>query len=458
MSDFDRSELNPVFARPGEATEYSRTKIPAESSLPETAYQIVHDEAMLDGNPRQNLATFVGTWMDEYADKLYADAYDKNMIDKDEYPATAAIEARCQVMLADLWNAPDPKNTIATSTIGSSEAAMFGGLALKRAWQHRRKAEGKSTEKPNLVLSSAVQVCWEKFCNYFEVEARYVPVSMDHKQMDGFELEKYIDENTIGVVAILGVTYTGTFEPVKKIAEKLDEIQKETGLDIPMHVDGATGAMIAPFTQPDLEWDFRLDRVHSINTSGHKYGLVYPGLGWVVWRNKDVLPEDLIFNVSYLGGSMPTLALNFSRPGAQVLLQYYLFLRLGHDGYRRVQENSIKVATYLAEEISKLEPFEIWAMPGDTPIFAWFMKEGYGKNWTLYDLADRLRMRGWQVPAYPLPADLEDVSLQRIVVRNGVTLDMARALAEDIKKDVEFLENLDGPMPRDANQGKAFHH
>ncbi|MGO4490448.1 glutamate decarboxylase, partial [Microbacterium sp. 2RAF4] len=322
----------------------------------------------------------------------------------------------------NLWNAPDAEKSIGTSTIGSSEACMLGGLAFKRRWQQARRAAGKDTSSPNIVMSSAVQVCWEKFCNYFDVEPRYVPISEEHKTLDGHDLANYVDENTIGVVAIMGVTYTGMYEPVAEIAAALDEIQKDTGLDIPIHVDGASGAMIAPFLQPDLVWDFRLERVHSISTSGHKYGLVYPGLGWVVWREARWLPEDLVFKVSYLGGEMPTFALNFSRPGAQVLLQYYMFLRLGFEGYRAVQQESQDVAEYLAQGIARLDAFELWNDGSDIPVFAWRLKEGHTKNWTLYDLQDRLRMKGWLVPAYPMPADLEQITVQRIVVRNGLSM------------------------------------
>ncbi|MBD7950707.1 MULTISPECIES: glutamate decarboxylase [Oerskovia] len=449
--------LNPLFARPGEATELPRNVLPAGESLPETAYQIVHDEAMLDGNARLNLATFVGTWMDPYAQRLYEETADKNMIDKDEYPATAAIETRCWKMLGALWNAPDPENTIGTSTIGSSEAAMLGGLALKRRWQHARRAAGKPTDRPNLVLSSAVQVCWEKFCNYWDVEARYVPISLEHKVLDGFELEKYVDENTIGVVAILGVTYTGMYEPVTEIAAALDRIQASTGLDVPIHVDGASGAMIAPFIQPELEWDFRVPRVVSINTSGHKYGLVYPGLGWVVWRDVASLPEDLVFRVSYLGGDMPTFALNFSRPGAQVLLQYYLFLRLGFDGYRKVQQASQDVALYLSGEIAKMPQFDLWNDGSDIPVFAWSIAQGHGRYWNLYHLSDRLRLKGWLVPAYPMPADLETLTVQRIVVRNGLSMDLAHSLIDDLRTEVDYLEALSGPMPVEG-QHPGFHH
>jgi len=458
VKDLGASELNPLFARPGEASDLPKFRFPSTEALPETAYQVVHDEAMLDGNARLNLATFVGTWMDDHANRLYLEAADKNMIDKDEYPRTAEIETRCWTMLADLWHAPDPRHTIGTSTIGSSEACMLGGLALKRRWQKARKAAGKSTDRPNLIMSSAVQVCWEKFCNYWDVEPRFVPISEEHKVLDGHGLENYVDENTIGVVAIMGVTYTGMYEPVAQIARALDAIEERTGLDVPIHVDGASGAMIAPFVQPDLAWDFRIKRVASISTSGHKYGLVYPGIGWVVWRDEAALPDELIFEVSYLGGQMPTFALNFSRPGAQVLLQYYMFLRLGFDGYRRVQTNSRDVARYLAGEIAGMGPFELWNDGSDIPVFAWRLRDGHTDRWDLYDLSDRLRMKGWLVPAYPMPDDLTDVTVQRIVVRNGLSHDLADAFLEDLRAEVAYLNRLDGPLPHESGRPAAFHH
>lgn len=453
----DQNQLNPLFARPGEATDFPLTTLPPGESLPDTAYQIVHDEAMLDGNSRLNLATFVGTWMDDQAARIYAESADKNMIDKDEYPQTAAIEARCWKMLAGLWNAPDHEAAIGTSTIGSSEACMLGGLALKRRWQHARRAAGASTEKPNLVLSSAVQVCWEKFCNYWDVEPRFVPITDEHKVLDGFELEKYVDENTIGVVAIMGVTYTGMYEPVAAIADALDRIQASTGLDIPIHVDGASGGMIAPFLQPDLAWDFRVGRVASISTSAHKYGLVYPGLGWVVWRSVDVLPKDLVFDVTYLGGHMPTFALNFSRPGAQVLLQYYLFLRLGWDGYYRVQKTCQDVAVYLSGELAAMDAFTLWNDGTDIPVFAWQLTPGHTDKWNLYHLSERLRLKGWLIPAYPMPDDLSDLVVQRIVVRNGLSRNLAESLVVDIREAVEYLDALEAPMPTEG-QVTSFTH
>jgi len=436
----DYLSINPIFARPGEDTTIYKYEMPKGPMMPETAYQIVHDESMLDGNARMNLATFVSTWMDESASKLYSEVYDKNAIDKDEYPETAAMEEYCWRMIASLWNAPDPEEAIGCSTTGSSEACICGGLALKRNWVEKRKAEGKPTDKPNLIMSSAVQVCWEKFCNYFDVEARYVPISLEHKVLDGNGLEKYVDENTIGVVGIMGVTYTGMYEPIKAIAKKLDEIEEVTGLDIKIHVDGASGAMIAPFVQPDLEWDFKIDRVVSINTSGHKYGLVYPGLGWIVWRHKDCLPQSLIFDVTYLGGTMPTFTLNFSRPGAQILLQYYCFLRYGFEGYQAIQKETMEVADYIAKEVVKVGPFVLWNHPSDIPVFSWMLEENEDRKWTLYDLSDRLRMKGWQVPAYPMPDDLTKIHVQRVVVRNGLSMALASNLIEDIKTQVEYLE------------------
>ncbi|KFF59575.1 glutamate decarboxylase [Cryobacterium sp. MLB-32] len=450
-------ELNPLFARPGEDTVAQRYTLGADQMAAETAYQIIHDEIMLDGNARLNLATFVGTWMDDHAERLYSEAFDKNLVDKDEYPQTAAIEEYCWRIIADLWHAPEPMSTIGTSTIGSSEACMLAGLAFKRRWQHARRAAGLSTEKPNLIMSSAVQVCWEKFCNYWDVEARYVPVDADHPSLDGHNLEQFVDENTIGVVAIMGVTYTGIYEPVAEIAAALDAIEAKTGFDVPIHVDGASGGMVAPFLQPDLQWDFRLERVHSISTSAHKYGLVYPGLGWVVWRSRDLLPEDLVFDVSYLGGSMPTFGLNFSRPGAQVLLQYYLFLRLGFEGYRLVQQTSQDVARYLSAGIEKIGAFTLWSDGSDLPVFAWQLKEGHTDKWTLFHLSDRLRSHGWLVPAYAMPDNLGQITVQRIVVRNGLSMDLASRLLTVIENETAFLDNLEGPMPEEIRP-EAFTH
>jgi len=411
----------------------------AEDGMPgPAAEQIVNEEAMLDGNARLNLATFVTTWMDEHANAIYAKAYDKNMIDKDEYPSTAEIEQRCMRIIANLWNAPG--ETIGVSTVGSSEACMMGGLAFLKRWRKARKAAGKSTEQPNLVMSSAVQVVWERFCRYWDVEPRYTDITLDTPVMTPETMLEQIDENTIGVVGIMGVTYTGGYEPIADLAAALDDLQERTGLDVPLHVDGASGGMIAPFLQPDLVWDFRLSRVHSINTSGHKYGLVYPGLGWVIWRSKDLVPEEMIFDVSYLGGNMPTLGINFSRPGAQVLLQYYTFLRLGFGGYRMVQSVSQQVAQHLSSSIAAMPQFTLISDGSDIPVFAWRLADDFKGSWDLDHLSAVLRYYGWQVPSYPMPASIEDVKVMRVVVRNGMGMDLAGKLLVDLNSAVQTLE------------------
>lgn len=415
------------------------------------AYQVVHDQAMLDGNARLNLATFVTTWMDEYADKVYQLAYDKNMIDKDEYPATAAIEQRCARMIAKLWNAP--AETIGVSTIGSSEACMMGGLAFLKRWRAARKAAGKPTDAPNLVMSSTVQVVWERFCRYWDVEARYVDVTLENTAMSVEGMLAHIDENTIGVVGILGVTYTGQYEPIADYAAALDDLQERTGLDVPLHVDGASGAMVAPFLQPELEWDFRLSRVHSINTSGHKYGLVYPGLGWIIWRSPDLLPDEMVFDVAYLGGNMPSLGINFSRPGAQVLLQAYLFLHLGKEGYRTVHSVSRQMATLVSSAVAAMPEFTLLSDGTDIPVFAWRLADDFKGDWTLSDLSDRLRYHGWQVPAYPMPAAITDVEVMRVVVRNGMS-GLGEILVRDIRRAVA---ELNGDLSAAPSPG-TFHH
>ncbi len=431
---------------------------PQAESDPELAYRLVHDLAIQDGNAQLNLATFVSTWMDDHAAKLYEEAFDKNMIDKDEYPRTAMVEAVCVNMLAELWHAPD--ETIGTSTIGSSEACMLAGLAFKRRWRTARLAVGESVDKPNLIMSSAVQVVWEKFCNYWDVEARYAPVTLDTPTMTAAEMLKLVDENTIGVVGIMGVTYTGLYEPIEDLARALDDLQVRTGLDVPLHVDGASGGFVAPFLQPDLRWDFRLDRVHSINTSGHKYGLVYPGLGWIIWRKPEYVPEDLIFHVSYLGGDMPTLALNFSRPGAQVLLQAYMFAKLGRDGYRRVLTHCQDVALALSSAIGAMPQFELLSRGDDIPVFAWRLRPDYTDVWDLEDLSERLRFHGWQVPAYPMPDDISDIWVMRIVVRHGFTPIMAQMLLDDLRAAVTYLDSLPQPLPRPLPDGRphSFAH
>ena len=432
-----------------------RHRIPSGETPPEVAYQIVHDELMLDGNARMNLATFVTTWMDPQAQRLMAESFDKNMIDKDEYPQTAELESRCVEILSRLWHAPDAARATGCSTTGSSEAAMLGGLALKRRWQQARRAEGKPADRPNLVMGINVQVCWEKFANYWDVEMRLVPMDGERFNLSAEEAVKLCDENTIGVVAILGSTFDGSYEPVAEICAALDDLQARTGLDIPVHVDGASGAFVAPFIDPDLTWDFALPRVSSINASGHKYGLVYPGVGWIIWRDADALPADLIFWVNYLGDNMPTFALNFSRPGAQVVAQYYNFLRLGFDGYAKVQGYAREVATRLSGQIEELGPFRLLTRGDELPVFAFTLKDDV-EGYTVFDVSNALRERGWQVPAYTFPKNREDLAALRVVVRRGFSHDLADLLLEDIKRQIAKLEA--GTRSTGAQDEGAFHH
>jgi glutamate decarboxylase len=445
--------VNPVFTR--EPVSVPKYSLPANGMDPEIAYQIAHDELMLDGNARLNLATFVSTWMEPQATRLMSECFDKNMIDKDEYPRTAELEERCVRMLAGLWHAPEPRQAVGCSTTGSSEACMLAGLALKRRWQQARRAAGKPSDRPNIVMGINVQICWEKFANFWEVEPRYVPMDGDRFTLSAQEAVQLVDENTIGVVAILGSTFDGSYEPVADVVAALDELAGRTGIDVPVHVDGASGAMIAPFLDQELAWDFRLPRVASINTSGHKYGLVYPGVGWIIWRDAAALPEELVFRVNYLGGDMPTFALNFSRPGAQVAAQYYNFLRLGFEGYRRVQQSCRDVATRLSGEIAKLGPFRLLTDGGELPVFA-FTLHGDITGYSVFDVSAGLRENGWLVPAYTFPANRTDLAALRIVIRNGFSHDMSDMLLADLAALLPRL--AEQSRPARGNESAGFAH
>jgi len=419
-------------------------RLPDDAMDPDAAYRFIHDELMLDGSSRLNLATFVTTWMDPQAERLMAETFDKNMIDKDEYPATAAIEQRCVCMVADLFYAEDlrdddPSSAIGVSTIGSSEAVMLAGLAMKWRWRDR-VGDGWKGRTPNLVLGANVQVVWEKFCRYFDVEPRYLPMAEDRFVITPEQVVEAVDEDTIGVVGILGTTYTGELEPIAEICAALDKLAADGGPDVPVHVDAASGGFVVPFLHPDLEWDFRLPRVVSINVSGHKYGLTYPGIGFVVWRSKEYLPEGLVFHVNYLGGDMPTFTLNFSRPGNQVVGQYYNFLRLGRAGYSQVMHSLSQTARWLGDQLEASEHFDVVSDGSAIPVVAFKLKRDFG--YTEFDVSQALRSFGWQVPAYTMPEGAEDVRMLRIVVREGFSADLARALYEDLAKVIGHLDAL----------------
>lgn len=431
---------------------------PTEEVAPDRAYQIVHDEVILDGNARLNLATFCQTFEEEQVHKLMDEAISKNMIDKDEYPQTAELEMRCVHMLADLWNSPEAKTTMGCSTTGSSEAAMLGGLAMKWRWRDKMRKLGKSTDRPNLV-TGPVQICWHKFARYWDIELRVIPMDSDSFHATAEKVVQYCDENTIGVVSTLGTTYTLHYEPIEEISKALDKLQEEKSWDIPIHVDGASGAFLAPFTAPDLLWDFRLSRVKSINASGHKFGLAPLGCGWVLWRDKEDLPEDLIFNVNYLGGNMPTFALNFSRPAGQIIAQYYNFLRLGREGYRKIQSACYETAEFMASELTKLGIFEIISCGSNCiPGVCWRLKSDAKVGFNLYDLADRLRYRGWLLPAYSLPENLQEMVIQRILVRHGVSHDLVSLLIKDIKDAISFFENHPISNSMTEEEASSFKH
>lgn len=404
--------------------------------------QVIEDELILDGNPRQNLATFCQTWEEDEIHDIMDRSIDRNMIDKSEYPQTAELEVRCAHMIADLWNAPSEADTVGTSTTGSSEACMLGGMAAKWRWRARRKAEGKPYDKPNLVCGP-VQVCWDKFCRYWDVEKREIPMTPDGFQMDPEAMLAAVDENTICVVPTFGVTYTGHYELVEPLSAALDKLEKDTGLSVDIHVDAASGGFLAPFCAPDIVWDFRLPRVKSISTSGHKYGLAPLGVGWIVWRDTAELPEDLIFSVPYLGGKVGTFAINFSRPAGQIVSQYYLLNRLGREGYQRVQGACYDTAQYISKMIGGLGPFD-FINTGDPnmgiPAVCFRIKSGAELPYNLFDLSAKLLERGWQVPAFNLIGGASDITIIRIMVRQGVSMDMAQLLVEDIERAIAHFE------------------
>lgn len=458
-NNLDR-EFDPIFGSSYDAMVASTAEFPEGEARHDAIYQLVHDELFLDGNARQNLATFCQTWEDEDLHKLMELSINKNMIDKDEYPQTAEIESRCVKMLADLWNSQPHENPIGTSTIGSSEACMLGGMAALHRWRARRRLAGQPTDSPNLICGP-VQVCWHKFCRYWDVEIREVPMDRGRYFMDATEMLKRVDENTICVVPTFGVTHSGNYEFVEPLADALDDLQARTGLDVDIHVDGASGAFLAPFCAPDIKFDFRVPRVKSISTSGHKFGLAPLGTGWIIWRDTSALPEELIFKVNYLGGEMPTFAINFSRPAGQIICQYFLFLRLGKEGYRKIHQGCYDTAQWIGEEVLKSGPFEL-ICNGDPqqsiPAVTWKVKDGVELPYTLFDLGDRMRQRGWQLPAYTLPANVSDVAVQRVLVRQGFSRDMAALFIKDFRQAIVHFDKHPVSVPLTEQEAGGYKH
>ncbi|RZC68538.1 hypothetical protein C5167_031753 [Papaver somniferum] len=439
------------------ASRYVRTSLPrfkmSEDSIPkEAAYQIINDELMLDGNPRLNLASFVTTWMEPECNKLIMDSVNKNYVDMDEYPVTTELQNRCVNMIAHLFNAPlgDSEAAVGVGTVGSSEAIVLAGLAFKRKWQNKMKAQDKSCDKPNIVTGANVQVCWEKFARYFEVELKEVKLSEGYYVMDPTKAVEMVDENTICVAAILGSTLNGEFEDVKLLNDLLLEKNKITGWDTPIHVDAASGGFIAPFIYPELEWDFRLPLVKSINVSGHKHGLVYAGIGWAIWRTKEDLPEELIFHINYLGTDQPTFTLNFSKGSSQVIAQYYQLIRLGIEGYRNIMENCSENAIVLKIGIEKIDRFNIVSKDKGVPLVAFSLKDH--THYTEFDISHMLRRFGWIVPAYTMPADAQHITVLRVVIREDFSRTLAERLVLDISKVLKELDSTSAKLTVKINK------
>ena len=437
-----------VFATDAMLSPAPVDKIPDGPTTPEVAYQMVKDETFAQTQPRLNLATFVTTYMDDYATKLMNEAININYIDETEYPRIAYMNGKCINIMANLWNTPEQsKWKTGALAIGSSEACMLGGIAAWIRWRERRKAAGKPFDKPNFVISTGYQIVWEKFAQLWQIEMRTVPLTLEKTTLDPAEAIKLCDENTICVVPIQGVTRTGLNDDVAALDAALDEYNAKTGYDIPIHVDAATGGFILPFLFPEVKWDFRLKWVLSISTSGHKFGLVYPGLGWVCWKDKKYLPDVMSFSVNYLGAEISQVGLNFSRPAAQILGQYYQSIRLGFEGYKNVQFNSLSVCKYLHDEIAKMPQFQNYSEDVPNPITVWLMKPEYQKTakWTLFDLQDKLAQRGWMVPAYTMPANIEQIVVMRVLCKQGFSRDMADQLLNDIRFAITDLDALEYP-------------
>ncbi|KAL2122156.1 hypothetical protein VTJ04DRAFT_2611 [Mycothermus thermophilus] len=442
--------------------------LPPEGAPADTVYEMLKDELDLDGRPSLNLASFVDTYLDDHARRLMEENTPKNLADNDEYPAMLSISHRCVSILANLWGVQKGEQAVGSPTVGSSEAVLLGGLAMKRRWQENRRAEGRSTEKPNILMGSNAQVALLKFARYFDVEARVLPVSKEsHYVLDPKKVKENVDENTIGVFVILGSTYTGHYEPVEEVANVLDQVQEENGWNVPIHVDAASGGFVAPFTHAGTggkKWNFELPRVVSINTSGHKYGLVTPGLGWIVWRDRSFLPRDLVFQLDYLGGTEESYTLNFSRPGAHVIVQYYNLIHLGFAGYREIVENCLANARILSQSLeatgwftcvseihhrrepasgSNGEQEETSALyqPG-LPVVSFRLSDDFKKSYPRISqetISLLLRARQWIVPNYALPPDEHETEILRCVIRVNMSFDLLDRLVSDIVQVTESL-------------------
>jgi len=428
-------------------------ELPEQGMPAGDAMRLIGQELVLDGDPERNLATFVTTWMEPEAQRLIAASLHRNFIDHAEYPRTAEIEQRCIRMLAHLFNAPG--ETTGARTQGSSEAIMLGALALKWQWRKRREAAGKPTDRPNLIFGGDVHVVWEKFCRYFDVEPRIVPLQEGKYTIGPEDVEPHIDENTIGVAAVLGTTFTGHSDDIPGINDLLVSLKNEKGHDVPLHIDGASGAFVWPFLYPHSEWDFRLEQVRSINASGHKFGLVYPGVGWIVFRERSDLPDELVFEENYLGKTDKTFTLNFSTSSTMVLAQYYNFIRFGHDGYTYIMQMMKRNSEFLEEQIGSMGLFELIEPDKEQlPLVAFKLAEK--RNFDEFDIAGQLAAeRGWMVPAYTLPPNAQNETIMRALVKETLSHALARTLADDIGEACGTLVQKGGLHPSERARVKT---
>ena len=430
-------------------------RFPDSGMVPVEAMRLLDADLVMEGDPQRNLATFVTTWMEPEAQRIIAENLHRNFIDHAEYPQTFEIQQRCIRMLAELFNAPG--ETTGTSTQGSSEAIMLGALSLKWKWRERREAAGKPTDKPNLVFGGDVHVVWEKFCRYFDVEPRIVPLQPGKYVIGPADVEPHVDENTIGVAAVLGTTFTGHSDDIGGINDLLVAIGDERGLDVPLHIDAASGGFVWPFIYPDTAWDFRLEQVRSINVSGHKFGMVYPGIGWLIFREKADLAEDLVFYENYLGKTDATFTLNFSTGSAMVLAQYYNLIRFGHDGYTFVMEVMKKNSQYLGGRLAEVGPFEI--VGGDAeqlPVVAFRIADDADVPYDEFDIAWQVAAeRGWMLPAYTMPKNADDVKMLRALVKLNLSRELVGTLADDIVQACETLEKKGGASKHERKKVKT---
>lgn len=415
-----------------------RHKLPKGSMDPRIAYELIHDELQTQGNPTLNMASFVTTVMDKECDQLISENLGINYIDTEVYRANLDIQNRCVNILNDLFNAPDPDKAWGTQCAGSSEAVMLAVLTHKRRWQEKRKAMGKPCDQPNIVMGNDVHLVWNKAAIYFEVEQKLIPLHVERLTINAGEVLERVDENTICVVGVLGTSYSFDYDPIEAINDCLVTYKQETGIDIPLHVDGASGAFIAPFLNPEICWDFRLEQVRTINVSGHKYGLVYPGIGWALWRDFDDIPKSLITETNVMGFIEHSFSINFSRGGAMILAQYYNFIRLGWDGYTRIQHTMRENARYLARGIESTGKFHILNGGQLTPSCCCRLKDE--SKYNAADLVATLAQRGWIIPAFSLPPAAESVNAIRMNVKETFSRDMADILINDIRNAIDKLE------------------